>query len=178
MKLVDYDPSMAHAFKRLNYEWLERYFHVEDIDRAILSNPGAEVIDHGGHILFAEHDGELVGTVALKHHGDGRYELTKMAVTASRQGLGYGRDLLLAAIARFVAISGKNLFLETHSSLQTAIKLYESAGFHHARHPTGSDYERSDTYMVYQTSRQLTEKIKKKPICGGLSATNLHFSLQ
>jgi putative acetyltransferase len=109
-----------------------------------------EVIDHGGYILFAEQDGELVGCVALKHHGDGRYELTKMAVTASRQGFGYGRDLLLAAIARYDSISGKNLFLETHSSLQKAIKLYASAGFHHASHPTASDYERSDTYMIYQ----------------------------
>ena len=152
MEIIDYEPSLADAFKRLNYEWLERYFQVEDIDRAILSNPGAEVIDHGGHILFAEQDGELVGCVALKHHGDGRYELTKMAVTASRQGSGYGRDLLLAAIARFDSISGKNLFLETHSSLQTAIKLYGSAGFHHASHPTGSDYQRSDTYMIYQAN--------------------------
>ena len=40
-----------------------------------------------------------------------------------------GRELLLGAIARFESISGKNLFLETHSSLQTAIKLYGSAGF-------------------------------------------------
>ncbi len=150
MKIVDYEPTYASAFARLNLEWLEKYFWVEDVDRAILSNPGAEVIDHGGHILFAELDGELVGTVALKHHGDGRYELTKMAVTASQQGSGYGRGLLLAAIARFDSIPGKNLFLETHSSLQTAIKLYESAGFRHASHPTGSDYARSDTYMIYQ----------------------------
>ncbi len=150
MDIIDYQPAYASAFERLNLEWLEKYFWVEDIDRAILSNPGAEVIGHGGHILFAQQDDELVGTVALKHHGDGRYELTKMAVTASRQGFGYGRDLLLAAIARFDSISGKNLFLETHSSLQTAIKLYESAGFRHASHPTGSDYERSDTYMIYQ----------------------------
>ena len=150
MDIIDYDPAHAKAFERLNLEWLEKYFRVEDIDRAVLSNPGAEVIDRGGHILFAELDGELVGTVALKHHGDGRYELTKMAVTASRQGFGYGRDLMIEAIARFEAISGKNLFLETHSSLQTAIKLYESAGFRHASHPTASDYQRSDTYMIYQ----------------------------
>lgn len=150
MTVVDYQPAYAGAFERLNLEWLEKYFRVEGIDRVILSNPGAEVIDHGGHILFAEQDGELVGTVALKHHGDGRYELTKMAVTASRQGSGYGRELLLAAIARFDSIPGENLFLETHSSLQTAIRLYESAGFRHASHPKASDYQRSDTYMVYQ----------------------------
>lgn len=150
MEIIDYEPVYASAFERLNLEWLEKYFYVEEIDRTILSNPGAEVIDHGGHILFVQLQGELIGTVALKHHGDGSYELTKMAVTASRQGFGYGRELLQAAIARFKSISGTNLFLETHSSLQTAIRLYASAGFHLASHPTASDYQRSDTYMVYR----------------------------
>lgn len=150
MNIIDYEPAYASAFERLNLEWLEKYFRVEAIDRIILSNPAAEVIAPGGYILFAQLESELVGTVALKHHGDGRYELTKMAVTASQQGFGYGRALLLAAIARFESISANNLFLETHHSLQTAIRLYESAGFRHASHPTGSDYERSDTYMIYQ----------------------------
>ena len=150
MEIVDFVPEYAGAFERLNLEWLEKYFWVEDVDRVILSNPQLEVIEHGGHILFVRVADELVGTVALKHHGEGRYELTKMAVTAGQQGLGLGRALLSAAIGRFHSISGQNMFLESHSSLKTAIKLYESAGFHHASHPTGSDYQRSDTYMVYQ----------------------------
>ena len=73
-----------------------------------------------------------------------------MAVTASWQGGGIGRALMLAAIDRFKAIGGKMLFLESHSSLTTAIGLYESAGFVHARPPRGSDYARADTYMIYQ----------------------------
>lgn len=150
MEIVDFVPEYAAAFERLNLEWLEKYFRVEEIDRVILSNPQREVIAHGGHILFVRVADELVGTVALKHHGGGRYELTKMAVTAGRQGMGLGRALLFAAIERFHSISGENMFLESHSSLKTAINLYESAGFRHASHPTGSDYARSDTYMVYQ----------------------------
>ena len=150
LQIVDFAPEFAAAFERLNLEWLEKYFWVEDIDRVVLSNPQAEVIDHGGHILFARIDDGIVGTVALKHHRDGSFELTKMAVTVSRQGLGLGRALLVAAIGRFNEIGGKFLFLESHSSLATAIRLYESAGFEHAPHPTGSDYERSDTYMVYR----------------------------
>ena len=150
MEIVDFEPEYAVAFERLNLEWLEKYFWVEEVDRVILSNPQLEVIEHGGHILFAKVADQVVGTVALKHQGQGRYELTKMAVTAGSQGLGLGRALLSAAIERFHSISGQNLFLETHSSLKTAIKLYESAGFYHASHPTGSDYKRSDTYMIFQ----------------------------
>lgn len=150
MEIVDFNPDYAAAFERLNLEWLEKYFWVEDVDRRILSNPQADVIDHGGHILFVIVANEPVGTVALKHHGDGCYELTKMAVTASQQGQGLGRALMLAAIERFHSIPGQMLYLETNSNLHTAIGLYESAGFRHASHPTGSDYARSDTYMIYQ----------------------------
>ena len=150
MKIVDFEPGLAEAFKRLNYEWLEKYFHVEDIDRRVLGNPKAEVIDHGGHILFAVDKGQAIGTVALKHHGNGCFELTKMAVTAGQQGRGIGQGLLTAAIQRYREVSGQNMFLESHSSLETAIKLYENAGFRHAPRPGGSDYARSDTYMVFE----------------------------
>jgi hypothetical protein len=87
MQIIDYELAHASAFARLNLEWLEKYLWVEDIDKAILSNPQAEVIDHGGHILFAQLADETVGAVALKHHGAGRHELTKMAVTASKRQL-------------------------------------------------------------------------------------------
>ena len=150
MQIVDFKPEYASAFDRLNSEWLERFFRVEEVDRVILSDPQGEVIDHGGHSLFALVDGEVVGTVALKHQGEGRFELTKMAVTEGFQGQGLGRALMLAAIERYHAIAGASLFLESHSSLKTAIGLYESAGFCHETHPGGSDYERSDTYMVYR----------------------------
>lgn len=150
MTIVDFAPEYAEAFKRLNLEWLEKYFWVEDIDRVILSDPQAEVIDHGGFILFALLDDEPVGTVALKHHGDGRFELTKMAVTAGHQGQGIGHALLAAALQRFGEIAGRELFLESHSSLKTALRMYAAAGFCHAEHPGGSDYARSDTYMIYE----------------------------
>lgn len=150
LQIVDFTAAHAAAFESLNVEWLEKYFHVEEIDRVILSNPQSEVIDHGGYILFAKMGNEVVGTVALKHQGEGCFELTKMAVTAGRQGAGIGRALMLAAIDRFEAVDGEMLFLESHSSLTTAINLYESAGFVHTPHPRASDYARSDTYMIYR----------------------------
>jgi putative acetyltransferase len=149
LQIEDFTAPNADAFRSLNLEWLEKYFRVEDVDRAVLENPQSEIIDHGGYILFATLDGVVCGTVALKHGGDGSYELTKMAVTAGHQGAGIGRALMLAAIARFYAVAGKELFLETHSSLKPAIALYESAGFVHGHPPRPSDYARADTYMVY-----------------------------
>ena len=154
VQIVEFASPYAADFKRLNLEWLEKYFYVEAIDELVLGNPQAEIIDRGGQILFALHEGEVCGTVALKYCDAGCYELTKMAVTERRQGLGFGRALMFAAISKFEQLAGKKLYLETHSSLTTAIALYESAGFVHTAPPKASDYARADTYMVYNPARK------------------------
>jgi len=150
VEIIDYTRAFAGAFARLNFEWLEKYFFVEPIDREILTQPETAILHSGGVILFARKGDEIVGTVALKHHDDGDYELTKMAVTAQSQGAGIGRRLLRAVIRRFEAMGGGRLYLESHSSLSTALALYEAEGFVHCSPPVPSDYERADTYMVYR----------------------------
>lgn len=150
IEIVDYSADHGEAFERLNREWLDRYFRVEPVDVRILAAPEASILADGGAILYALLDGEAVGTVALKHCGDGLFELTKMAVTEASQGLGLGRRLLSAAVDRFEACRGKKLYLESHSSLKAALSLYESAGFRHEARAEPSDYERADVYMVYR----------------------------
>lgn len=148
--ILTFEPALAAAFHDLNVEWLARYFRVEPIDATILRDPEQHVIAAGGQILFARWRGEIVGTVALKHHGDGVFELTKMAVTASCQGHGIGRKLAVACIDEFRSREGRKLYLESHSSLGPALALYESMGFEHAEPPRASDYERADIYMIFQ----------------------------
>ena len=150
ISIVDYAPCYGDAFRRLNVEWLEKYFRVEPIDEVVLSNPVDTIIKPGGAILYSLAGDAVVGTVALKHSGDSVYELTKMAVTDGFQGRGLGRRLMSAAVARFHELDGKMLYLESHSSLKPALALYESAGFHHQTPPSASDYERADVYMVFR----------------------------
>lgn len=150
VEIIDYSPELAPQFRALNVEWLEKYFAVEPVDRPVLDDPEGNIIAGGGSILFARVDGDIVGTVALKHHGDGVYELTKMAVTERRQGAGIGRSLLCACLDRFAEAAGSRLFLESHSSLAPALHLYESAGFRHTPRAAPSDYRRADVYMVYE----------------------------
>ena len=121
VEIVEYSARYGDAFERLNVEWLDKYFEVEPIDRTILSNPTSTIIAPGGAILYARIGADVVGTVALKYAGRGVYELTKMAVTEGRQGLGIGRELLRAAIRRFYELDGNKLYLESHSSLGPAI---------------------------------------------------------
>jgi GNAT superfamily N-acetyltransferase len=150
VSIQGWQPALAADFKKLNVEWLDEYFRVEPIDETVLSDPAGQVIAGGGDILFALKDGRAIGTAALKPHGGGCLELTKMAVTRPYRGRGVGRRLVEAAIARFHELGGETLFLESHSSLLPALKLYESVGFRHAARPGGpSPYERADVYMVY-----------------------------
>ena len=150
LRIVPFEPALRDHFGRLNREWLERYFVVEPIDAEVLDHPERCILEGGGRILFARIDDEVVGTCALLQESPGVYELTKMAVTATRQGGGIGRRLLDAAIAEFRRLGGRTLFLETHSSLKAAISLYERAGFEHRGRKPDSHYQRSDTYMVWR----------------------------
>ena len=57
----------------------------------------------------------------------------------------------MAAIAEFRARGGQRLFLESHSGLRPALRLYESAGFElQPGLKPGSHYQRSDVYMIYR----------------------------
>ena len=152
IRIVDFDPRWRADFARLNIQWLEQYFVVEPIDREVLSDPDTHILADGGHVLFAiDEDDRVVGTVALKHEGDGVYELTKMAVDPSVRGRGIGRLLMEGALRTYRAVEGRELFLESNSSLAPALNLYESVGFrHHTAPRPGSHYARADVYMVYE----------------------------
>ncbi len=148
-----FSPALAPHFYRLNAEWLQRFFSIEPIDEEVLRDPFSRIVQPGGEILFAQQGAAVVGTCALKVSAAGkeRFELTKMAVTASAQGHGVGRLLLEAVLASYRALQGQSLFLETNSQLKPAIHLYESVGFRQQPHPQGASvYQRADVYMVYE----------------------------
>lgn len=154
VRILPFAPDLREHFYRLNAAWLRKFFYLEAIDHEVLSHPEREILAGGGEILFAELNGSIVGTCALKVEGalaDGVYEFTKMAVDEAYQGLGIGRLLMTAALDRFRARQGRTLFLESSSRLAPALKLYESVGFIHQ--PAGkpdSHYQRSDVYMIWR----------------------------
>jgi ribosomal protein S18 acetylase RimI-like enzyme/DNA-binding MarR family transcriptional regulator len=149
VEVIAFERRYRADFKRLNIEWLQKYFRVEPIDQKVLSRPEA-IVRKGGAVLLAKLNNEIVGTCALQKVGE-RFELSKMAVTESCQGLGIGRQLLRAAIQEFQSRGAGQLFLETNSILTPAITLYKSVGFEHQERPVGpSSYARSNVYMVYR----------------------------
>lgn len=161
IRIVGFDPRWRADFARLNLEWLRRWFVVEPFDEEVLGDPERHILADGGRVLFALLDGQsggggdgaprAVGTVALRHAGDGVYELTKMAVEPGLRGAGIGRALLDAAIDAYRGIGGRELYLESSSVLEAALRMYESAGFvHHPAPRPGSHYARADIHMVWE----------------------------
>lgn len=150
VEIIDFEPRYRDDFRRLNVEWLEAGFRVEAVDDEVLGHPEEHIIDPGGLIVFARTGEDIVGTCALKHHGDGVYELTKMGVTASVQKAGIGTLLMEQVLARYRTLEATELFLETNSILAPAIKLYRRFGFvDQGRRRPGSHYERSNVYMIW-----------------------------
>ena len=143
--IVDFEPRYGADFKRLNLEWLEKYFTVEPIDEEVLSHP-QRIVDDGGAILFAVLASEVVGTCALMFEEDG-CELTKMAVTEAHRGKRIGAKLLEAALDRARSLELSTVHLITNSGLLPAVNLYRKFGFRVQQAGTNDKYERGDLRM-------------------------------
>lgn len=81
IEIIDYLPEFHEDFKRLNYEWIEQYFKLEEADLRSLERPDEKILKPGGHIYMARHNNKIVGTCALIRINKNTYELAKMAVT-------------------------------------------------------------------------------------------------
>jgi putative acetyltransferase len=151
-RIEEYSAARRDDFKRLNVEWIEHWFTIEQADLDVLDDPEGHVLAGGGRIFFAIDDetGEAVGCVALKAEGHGVYELSKMAVAPDRRGGGIGRLLMDAVIGAFRASDGSTLYLESNRRLEPALALYERSGFVHREPPHPSPYSRADVYMVWE----------------------------
>jgi N-acetylglutamate synthase-like GNAT family acetyltransferase len=129
VEIIDYKPCYRKYFRRLNIEWLEKYFSVEPIDKKILGDPNRQILKKGGQILFARVDGEIIGTVALIRRDKTTYELAKMAVTEKAQGKHVGKRLAQAAIDRARSLGTRTLVVNTNPELAAANRLYGQLGF-------------------------------------------------
>lgn len=147
VKIVDYRNEFKSQFRDLNYDWIKKYFTIEEKDKNILENPEKEIIKKGGFILFAEYENEIAGTVALIKHNKNEFELAKMAVSEKFQGKQIGKSLAIAAIERAKSLNASVLFLETNSTLIPALNLYDKLGFNQVEMKKQSDYSRATLRM-------------------------------
>ncbi len=129
IRITHFEPAYRDAIRRLNVEWLEKYFHVEKIDREVLSKPEEVILAPGGEIFYAWYGDEIVGTVSLMKIDDTSFELTKMAVSENFQGLGIGK-LLMENCLDFAKKAGiKQIIIYSNRRLERAVDMYRKFGF-------------------------------------------------
>lgn len=150
----DFSDDLAEAFYRINAEWIQEMFALEENDIALLSKPRELILDKGGVVLFAEAaDLGVVGTCALMVSKDGWVELTKMGVLKSARGLKAGEFLLAKTLERAKSLGMGKIYLLTNRKCEAAIHLYEKLGFVHDEaimRKFGARYQRCDVAMSYQ----------------------------
>ena len=149
IRVREFEPDDKATFRRLNEEWIRRYFALEAKDQELFDDPQGQIILKGGMILILEIDSEAVGCCALINADAETFEVGKMAVTEVHQGKGLGKILLQSCIDRAKFLGKERLFLETNSKLEAAVRLYRKLGFAElpaqARPP--SKYARVDLVM-------------------------------
>ncbi len=129
VKIISYQKKYKSDFRKLNIEWLKKYFTVEPTDKKIIDSPEEEIINKGGEVFFALLNNEVIGTCAVIKVDRKTYELAKMAVTEKAQGKRVGNKLGLTVIGFAVSKRAKKLVLDTNHKLTAAIHLYRKLGF-------------------------------------------------
>jgi len=144
-----FQPGDETAFRSLNEAWITRFFVLEEKDRATLGDPQKYILQPGGQILLAQLSDQVVGCCALMRMDDQTFEIAKMAVAESAQGLGIGKLLMQESIDLARKLGARRLYLETNSKLKPALHLYSHFGFRTIAEGTlpPSPYARADVRM-------------------------------
>ncbi len=129
VEIVKYNDKYRSDFANLNYEWIAKFFSVEDHDREQLEDPYRYIIEPGGEIFFALIDGAVVGTAALIRMDNESFELAKMVVSPKFQGYKIGEKLLVASIEHARDAGRKRIILESNTKQFAAINMYRKWNF-------------------------------------------------
>ena len=158
VKVEPFRDEYANDFKRLNLEWIEKYFVVEELDKKQLEHPKENIIERGGEIYSVIEDGKVRGVCALVFHEEGVYEIAKMAVDKESRGKGYGNLLMEAAIEGARKKEADKILIVSNTVLEAAINLYKKYGFITTRLGQDPEYQRGNIEMQLD----LTESNKPK----------------
>jgi N-acetylglutamate synthase-like GNAT family acetyltransferase len=128
--MVVYENNTDHLtdFIRLNEEWINKYFVLENVDKELAKNP-AIIIDNNGFIFSIVEKESVIGVCALFNEGNGVFQLARMAVSPSAQGKGYGTLLMETCLKKARTIKARRVYLASNTKLTSAIELYKKSGF-------------------------------------------------
>ena len=126
LRITTFNKKHKADFEKLNREWIEEFFQMEDEDFHTLQNPESYVIQKNGEIFFAINDQIVIGTAAMIPFSEDVFELAKMSVKKGFQGKGVGKLLLKRCIQFAQERNANEIFLLTNDILKPALNLYLS----------------------------------------------------
>ncbi len=147
VEIIAFEERYAKDFADLNYEWIDKFFEIEDIDRKYLDNPNEMIIEKGGAILLARKKDKIVGTVSLLKMENDVYELAKMSVHPSLRGQKIGHKIMDACILKAKEMGAKEILILSSRKLKNALHLYTKYGFVDVG-SEDDDYNRCDIRMI------------------------------
>lgn len=146
-EIVGWRPELRIEFERLNREWIEQYFVVEQEDLKVFEDPAGQIVAPGGEVFFLLDEGGVQGTCAVIRHDAETFELAKMAVAPTARGRGYGDRLVEAAIAFVQGAGARRLMLVSNTRLAPALTLYRKHGFRDVPLDPANGYSRADIQL-------------------------------
>lgn len=129
MSIISFSPELSSKTKAfvlgiLSEEGFE-YDVLKDID---LDNIEGNYIRKNGAFFISLHNGEVVGTSAVRDMGSGTCEIKRFYVKKECRGKGLGLALFMAAMD-FAKQNYSAVKLKTDYSLERAISIYLRHGF-------------------------------------------------
>lgn len=101
------------------------------------SNPSKRV-----YFVALDEKGQVIGGVGIAEFDgiENCAELQKLYLDDSVKGKGYGKELMRIAEDWAMAAGYENFYLETHTNLSVALKLYEKMGFQQIEKPCSTPH--------------------------------------
>ena len=101
------------------------------------------------YLVLVDEDDRVVGGVGLSRLSWDPLcaEVQKLYLADYVKGHGLGRTLMEALEREAEAMGFSSMYLETHSTLQTAIALYRSMGYVEVERPEGAIHSAMDCFM-------------------------------
>jgi GNAT superfamily N-acetyltransferase len=152
-QIVGWRPELRADFERLNREWIEQYFVVEQEDLKVFGDPAGQIVAPGGEVFFVLDENGVQGTCAVIRHDAETFELAKMAVAPAARGRGYGDRLVEAAVAFARGAGARRLMLVSNTRLGPALTLYRKHGFRDVPLDPANGYSRADIQLELQLDR-------------------------
>lgn len=164
MNVIPYQEKYKSDFIRLNTEWVERYFKMEDADREVLENVD-QLLKEGAMIFFAvEHDKILATCMAMPLDSD-IWEICKLAAAGQYTGTGAGSAVFEASLEYAILCGAKKINLISNRRLKPALHIYEKFGFQEV--PLNKAYwgfERADIEMELVVPEEVKQTKKEKTV--------------